>query len=75
VIDNIFDEEWTTNMRHEIKTLYQLNQLYSNKTYYNGKKEGGKFTYSYSVMKPNGNNLLLINLFLSSRTRSIEPNY
>ena len=54
MIDNIFNEQWTTNLRKEIQQLYDSEMLYSNRTYYDGKKDAnGKFTYGYSVAKPN----------------------
>lgn len=51
--DNVFGEEWSTSFLEEIQLLHEQQLLYSNKTYYEGKKEKGKFIYSYAVSKPN----------------------
>ncbi len=58
VVDNIFGAEWTNALRREIRLLFDQNKLYhfeetlilplrySNRTYYEGKKnDDGKFRY------------------------------
>lgn len=49
--DNVFGTEWCNALRQEIKLLYDRNLLYSNKTYYEGRKEEGKFKFSYAISK------------------------
>jgi len=53
VIDNVFGVDFCKEIKKEIQSLYDTGCLYLNKTYYEGRKEEGKFTYSYSVAKPN----------------------
>jgi len=70
VIDNIFGAEWTNALRSEIRLLFDMSKLYNNRTYYEGKKsDDGKFTYGYSVMKPNVHELDL----LQTETRKDTP--
>jgi hypothetical protein len=72
VIDNILGADWATKLRSEIQTLYERQMLYSNRTYYEGKKEDGKFTYGYSVMKPNVFELDLFSLTKEKREVSTQ---
>lgn len=54
IVDGMLGDDWTSNLRKEIKLLHEKGLLVPNRTYYEGKKdENGKFVYAYSVSKPN----------------------
>jgi Rps23 Pro-64 3,4-dihydroxylase Tpa1-like proline 4-hydroxylase len=75
IIDNAFGEEWCQALRREIKLLYDDNLLYLNKTYYEGRREEGKFKFSYAISKPNIYELDLIDPSIRRKTPYFQKFY